>query len=224
MTMVMEQEPISVLVRRIWRDYIGLPSSWTVAQIDQHLAAETARIETMIDQADPGGQGLLVAKFWKDHGHGPDFLTKVNLINQHRMQVREQILAAELYEKIPPDEPELSMEEESERVEQLLEEEARQTQATMQALRSDPNRWKNALWLDEQTQEVVDLTRSLWGDQTTFFRLYMQSLLQVRREDDLPLPERRDSTLGVECSNLVNQLMIDEDRPHAVFRAENPPS
>lgn len=210
---LLSQEPIANIVARVWTNWIGLPQEWTREQQQEHLAKETARIETLIDDAIPG-QGHLVTSYQREHGTSPDYPTTVRMINQARAQVREVVLTQELYSLIPDSE-----EEEIETDPLVI---ARQQSAEEEALRhshrNDPDRWKKLLRSSEPTPEIEALSQKLWGDQSAYLRVFGERLLQARQEDGQRLPQSQTDPLFPAFTNQLDQALIDKGQHHATFR------
>lgn len=209
MSMTIEQTPMSALVRRVW-EQVGM-TGMTPAQREQFLAAETARLEDLVELATPD-PAELTRLYTKKSGHSPDYLTMVGLITNAQTQAQTLVLEQELYCHLPPpdDEPTVSVEEAAQR-------RLREDQARLDLHRGDPNRWQRALHRSEPTGEIVALTRSLWGDRSARFRVLAQYLLQARSEDQQPIPTSPGPLFRQFTSLLENEL---RSRGHAADATE----
>lgn len=212
---VLTQEPIAAVVERVWTTDIGMPENWTPEQRQAYLAEQTARIETLIDEAVPG-QGPLVEQYRKTHGTAPDYLTKVTLINQARAQAREVILDQELYSLISSrpgaDEPSLS--DPVEIAQELADQDAR----VRAQHRNDPERWKKILHSSEPDREIQELVETLWSGQHVQLQVLAERLMQTRQEDGHRLPTSPTDPLFQEFTSLLDQELVAKGRPDAVYR------
>lgn len=208
----LSQEPIAVVVERVWTQNIGLPAQWSPQQVREHLTAQTQRIETMIDNAVQG-QGPLVQEHWKEHGTGPNYLTTVALMNQAQAQAREEILDQELYSLIPSSDQSVETDPEV-----LAQREINQDNEIREQYRNDPDRWKKILRSSEPTPEIVEMTEKLWSGQHVQLRILAERLMQARQEDGHQLPTSPTDPLFQEFTNLLDQELAEKGREHAVFR------
>lgn len=196
-------EPIRVTVERVWR-HIGM-NGLHPAEQEQFLAAETERIENLIEARVP--DQIELTRLYRDQtGQHPDYLTTVGLINNARNQATQWVLADELFSRLPEDDdedesPMLTVEEAAQRRD--MEDAARRA-----AHRHEPDRWKRALHRSEPTEQIMNLVRVLWGQHNPRFRVTAQYLLQARHEDGQPIPHEQGSDLYRRCTNLVETEML----------------
>lgn len=208
MSTMTTQEPVKQIVARVWRTEIGLPNTLTPTEQEQFLETEGERIENLIEDLVPG-QGPLVEQYRKDHGQAPDYSTTVQLINMARLQATEQVLTAELYEQIPDPGPEF---EPTQTLDELEESERQRAAERIARSRGDRDRWRRALDRSEPTPEVEALVNQVWPDQTVWFRVAAQYLIQARSEDNEPIPAGPQDRLVAEFTNQVAQELRAKGR------------
>lgn len=206
-------EAVAQIVRRVWREHIGLPGEWTTARIDQFLAGEADRIESMIDELDQGNESLAEV-YRAENGRSPNYLTMLQLVARHQAENRERVLAAELYSQIPEEGLDLASAEEQEQVETRL----------RHLHRHDPDRWTHPLHRSEPTTEIVELARQLWAGQHVQLRVLAQYLLQARHEDGLALPQQTQDPVWELCTSLLDQALVAKGHADAVYRPLSPRS
>ena len=199
---VVTEEPLVDLVTRVWQQ-IGM-DHLSPRQQDQFLAAETTRIEDLIEAMVPDPIDL-TSRYRQETGVAPDYLTTVALINTARLQSRESVLERELFAQLPAEETDEMLSESPESV-------AMQDAQRRAAHRNDPERWRRALHRSEPTEQIVELARTLWGSRTPRFRVAAQYLLQARTEDSQPIPTSRDHALFPSFTSLLEDEMVRRGR------------
>lgn len=207
MSTMTEQETVQQIVERVWRTEIGLDDLNPAEQQD-FLNREAQRIEDLIEDQIPG-QGPLVEQYRRENQQAPDYTTTVRLINMARLQASEQILAEELFSKVPSPaadfEPAATLEEQER-------ERSEQDQALRAANRHDRDRWMRALHRSEPTPEIEELVAQLWPHRTAWFRVSAQYLMQARSEDSEPIPTGLHDPLLAEFTSQVEQELRAKGR------------
>lgn len=202
-------DAIRQIVEQTWRTSIGVPPQWSEQQTRDFFDSEADRIAELIEE-QMGGRGPLVAQWTAEHGHAPDYLTTVRLIETARRSITEVVLAEELYEKIPNQEdpfPPLTS------VEQWDEEQQAQEEARLAEAAGDPDRWKHPLRRRDPEPLIAELARMLWADRSALFRVTGAFLLQARHEDNQPLPTGTSDPLAASFTNQVREALIEAGKP-----------
>ena len=96
----MSREFLDIL-NEVYPRYLPLPPEWTAQEQHQYLVQESERLSRMVGELADQLSEQSVTQWIRSHGHHPDYLTKVGLLNNARMTAREQILNNEVYEQIP---------------------------------------------------------------------------------------------------------------------------
>lgn len=207
-TMAVQDETVRQIVARVWRTEIGLPEKMDPTEQQAFLDQEGARIENLIEDQIPG-QGPLVEQYRREHNQAPDYKTTVRLINMARMQASEQILAQELYSKVPEPVAEF---EPRQSLEELAEEQQARDADVLAANRHDRDRWMRPVHRSEPTPEVQELVGQLWPHRTAWFRVSAQYLIQARSEDRETIPTGLHDPLLAEFTNQVEQELRAKGR------------
>lgn len=207
MSTMTEQETVREIVERVWRTEIGL-DDLNPAEQQNFLNREAQRIEDLIEDQIPG-QGPLVEQYRRENQQAPDYTTTVRLINMARLQASEQILAEELFSKVPS--PVVDFEP-VQTLEELAQERNEQDQALRAANRHDRDRWMRALHRSEPTPDIEELVAQLWPNRTAWFRVSAQYLMQARSEDNEPIPTGLHDPLLAQFTNQVEQELRAKGR------------
>jgi hypothetical protein len=190
---------IAQIVAEVYTDHLTLPPDWTPAQQQGFLAKTAATLSRQIAElaADLGEQA--VAEWTSAHGQHPDYLTKVGLLNTAAASAKEIVLTNELYELIPPPEP------------QNQDWEPPRAQAPLPWTQ----RWTRTQHRSEPDEALEELVATLWPAPqfSALFRIKAGYLLAARAEDKLALPRQASDPLAVELAEMVYQDLRDDGLP-----------
>lgn len=194
----MTSPEIAQIVAQVYTEHLALPPEWTPAQRQGFLNQTAATLSRRIAElaAELGEQA--VEEWASEHGQHPDYLTKVGLLNTATAEAKEIVLNNQLYELIPPPEPQG----------QDLE------QSSDQAL-PWTQRWTHTLHRSEPDDAIEDLVAALWPapEFSAVFRIKAGYLLAARAEDQLALPRQASDPLAVELAQMVYQDLRDDGLP-----------
>lgn len=200
----MSREFLDIL-NEVYPRYLPLPPEWTAQEQHQYLVQESERLSRMVGELADQLAEQSVTQWTRGHGHHPDYLTKVGLLNNARMTAREQILNNEVYEQIPVSEHE--------------------TDEDLDVTREEPpqardgvpwdRRWTEPDWRSDPSEEMETLIEQIWPEPrfSMLFRIKAGYLLAARQEDGLPNPTASDSPLAQELATLVYQDLRSDGLP-----------
>lgn len=194
----MTSPEIAQIVAEVYTNHVKLPPDWTRAQRQGFLAKTAATLSRQIADlaAELGEQA--VTEWTSEHGQHPDYLTKVGLLNTATASAKEIVLTNELYELIPPPEPQ----------NQDLEPPSAQTLPWTQ-------RWTRTQHRSDPDEALEELVATLWPAPqfSAVFRIKAGYLLAARAEDELALPRQASDPLAVELAEMVYQDLRDDGLP-----------
>lgn len=193
------------ILNEVYPRYLQLPAEWTDQEQQHYLAQEAERLSRMVAELADQLADQSVTQWTRSHGHHPDYLTKVGLINSARIAAREQILTSELYEQIPPGVDE--------------------TDEDRDAIREEPapvhdeipwdRRWTDPDWRSEPSEATETLIEQIWPEPrfSMLFRIKAGYLLASREEDGLAIPTTSDSTLAQELAAMIYHDLRSDGLP-----------
>lgn len=200
----MSREFLTIL-NEVYPRYLQLPPEWTDQEQHRYLVQEAERLSRMVAELADQLAEQSVTQWTRSHGHHPDYLTKVGLINTARMAAREQILNRELYEQIP------SSADETDEVRDAIREEPAQVRDEIPWDR----RWTDPDWRSEPSEATETLIEQIWPEPTfsMLFRIKAGYLLAARAEDGLAIPTTSDSALAQELAAMIYQDLRSDGLP-----------
>ena len=200
----MSREFLDIL-NEVYPRYLPLPPEWTAQEQHQYLVQESERLSRMVGELADRLAEQSVTQWTRSHGHHPDYLTKVGLLNNARMAAREQILNNEVYEQIPSSTDE--------------------TGEDRDAIRGEPpqdrdeipwdQRWTDPDWRSEPSEAMETLIEQIWPEPrfSMLFRIKAGYLLASREEDGLAIPTTSDSALARELAAMIYQDLRSDGLP-----------
>lgn len=200
----MSREFLDIL-NEVYPRYLQLPPEWTDQEQQHYLEQESERLSRMVGELADQLAEQSVSQWTHRHGHHPDYLTKVGLLNSARMSAREQILNNEVYEQIP-----VSGDE---------------TDEDLDATRAQPpqardgipwdRRWTDPDWRSDPSEQMETLIEQIWPEPrfSTLFRIKAGYLLAARQEDGLANPTASDCPLAQQLASLVYQDLRSDGLP-----------
>ena len=200
----MSREFLTIL-NEVYPRYLQLPPEWTDQEQHRYLVQEAERLSRMVAELADQLAEQSVTQWTRSHGHHPDYLTKVGLINTARMAARDQILNSELYEQIP------SSADETDEARDAIREEPAQVRDEIPWDR----RWTDPAWRSEPSEATETLIEQIWPEPTfsMLFRIKAGYLLAARAEDGLAIPTTSDSALAQELAAMIYQDLRSDGLP-----------
>jgi hypothetical protein len=188
----------------VYRQWLTLPEEWTPTQQQQYLQDLISRLDRMASELADTLAAAAIQEWTTRHGEHPDFQTTVGLRQTALQNARETIVRQELYDLIPQDENEETVD-----FDPPLHQPIPASQVPWD------QRWKDARYRGEPGEQIEALADRVWPAPafSVMFRIKAAYLLIARIEDGLTVPEGPQDPLAAELAPMVYEDLRADGYP-----------
>ncbi|MDT5050050.1 MAG: hypothetical protein QOG75_5954 [Mycobacterium sp.] len=188
----------------VYRQWLTLPDDWTPDQQERYLQNLTSRLDRMAADLADTLAASAITEWTNRHGQHPDYLTTVGLRQTAMQNAREAILRQELYDLIPQDEDEQTVE-----FDPPLHQPVPASQVPWD------QRWKDARYRSDPGEQIEALADMVWPAPafSVMFRIKAAYLLIARIEDQLPAPDGPHHPLAAQLAPMVYEDLRNDGYP-----------
>lgn len=183
---------------------LPLPEEWSPEHREQYLHNLTNGLDQMAAELADSLAAAAITQWTTRHGEHPDYLTTVRLRQTALQNARETIVRQELYDLIPQDDSEETVDFDPPLVPPLPPSQVPWHQ-----------RWKDARYRSDPGEQIEALTETVWPAPgfSVMFRIKAAYLLIARIEDQLPIPDGPHHPLAAQLAPMVYEDLRADGYP-----------
>ncbi len=183
---------------------LSLPEDWSPEHKERYLQTLTSGLDRMAAELADTLGAAAITEWSTRHGQHPDYLTTVRLRETALQNARETIVRQELYDLIPQDDSEQTVEFDS-----PLQRPVPASQVPWD------QRWKDARYRSDPGERIEALVEMVWPAPafSVMFRIKAAYLLIARVEDQLPIPDGPQHRLAAQLAPMVYEDLRADGYP-----------
>ncbi|WP_239655433.1 hypothetical protein [Mycobacterium riyadhense] len=183
---------------------LPLPEDWSPEHKERYLQTLTSGLDRIAAELADTLAAAAITEWSTRHGQHPDYLTTVRLRETALQNARETIVRQELYDLIPQDDSEQTVE-----FDPPLQRPVPASQVPWD------QRWKDARYRSDPGERIEALAEMVWPAPafSVMFRIKAAYLLIARGEDQLPIPDGPQHSLAAQLASMVYEDLRADGYP-----------